>query len=66
MVGPRKDRPVLLTVLHHIEWRRWGVVRPGERRARRWGIDVCVFKAPRTLGARTYTPVYKMYHHVNI
>ena len=41
--GPRKDRPVLLTVLHHREGRRWGVVRPGERRA-----VVCVFKAPRT------------------
>ena len=23
--GPRKDRPVLLTVLHHRERRRWGV-----------------------------------------
>ena len=34
---PGRTRPVLLTVLYHRERRRWGVVRPGERRARRRG-----------------------------
>ena len=39
--GPRKDRPVLSTVLHHRERRRWEVV-TGEARGEARASCVCV------------------------